>query len=46
MSTLVGESMIVIHVYHSCPTLFMVFQTWIDLVILDILDFVVILGMT
>ncbi|WMV45753.1 hypothetical protein MTR67_039138 [Solanum verrucosum] len=45
-STPVGESVIVTHVCRACPILFMGFQTWADLVVLDVTDFDIILGMT
>ena len=44
--TPIGESVIVTHVYHACPNLFMGLQTWGDLMILDMDDFDIILGMT
>lgn len=44
--TLVGESVVVTYVYRLCFVMFVGVQTLIDLVILDMLDFNVILGMT
>ena len=44
--TTVGELVIITHVYRVCPILLMRFQTWDDLVILDMDDFDIILGMT
>ena len=46
VSTLVGESFIVIRAYRSCPILFMVYQTWVDLLSLAMIDIDIILGMT
>lgn len=45
VSTLIGEFVAVNHVYCPYPILFMSFQSWVDLVIFDMLDFNVILGM-
>lgn len=42
----VGVSVLLTHVYTTCPVIFKVFQTWDDLVILDRNDFDSILGMT
>lgn len=38
--------MLVSQVYRSCIVIFLVFQSCVDLVILDIFDFYIILGMT
>lgn len=38
--------MVVSRVYHSCFTLFMGFQIWVDLILLDMMDFDIIQGMT
>ncbi|WMV24966.1 hypothetical protein MTR67_018351 [Solanum verrucosum] len=46
VSTPVGKFVIVTHVYRACPILLMGFQTWVNLVILDMTDFYIILGMT
>ena len=46
VSTPVGESVIVEKVYRSCPVTFMESNTYVHLVILEIFDFDVILGMT
>ncbi|XP_069151829.1 uncharacterized protein [Solanum lycopersicum] len=46
VSTLVGESVIVEKVYRSCPVSFMESTTHVDLVILEMVEFDVILGMT
>lgn len=35
VSTLVGDSVVVTHVYHFCLILFVWFQTWVGLIILD-----------
>ena len=44
--TLVGESVIVEKVYRSCLLTFVGSNTYVDLVILEMVDFDVILGMT
>lgn len=44
VSTPVGESVIVTHVYHAFYVMSMGFQTWIDLDVLDMNDFDIILG--
>lgn len=46
MSILVRDIVFVTYVYHACFVLFMDFHTWINLIILDILDFEIILEMT
>lgn len=46
ISSPIGESVIVTHVYRVCPILFMEFQTQGDFVILDMDNFYIILGMT
>ena len=46
VSTPVGESVIVEKMYRSCPVIFMENNTHVDLVILEMVDFDVILGMT
>ena len=46
VSTLVGESVIVEKVYRSCLVTFVGSNTYVDLVILEMIDFDVILGMT
>lgn len=43
---MVGDSVVVTHVYYTCSLLFMGFQPWVDLIILDMLDFYIILCMT
>lgn len=44
VSTPIGEFVIVIHVYRACSVLFMGFKTWASLVIMDMTNFYVILG--
>ena len=46
VSTPVGESVIVEKVYRSCLVTFVGSNTHVDLIILDMVDFDVILGMT
>ncbi|WMV46853.1 hypothetical protein MTR67_040238 [Solanum verrucosum] len=46
VSTPIGDFVVVTQVYHACSVLIVDFQTWADLVILDMTDFVVILGIT
>ena len=46
VSTPVGESVIVEKVYRSCPMTFTESNTHVDMVILEMVDFDVILGMT
>jgi len=46
VSTLVGESVIVEKVYRSCLVTFVGSKTYVDLIILEMVDFDVILGMT
>ena len=46
VSTLVGESVIVERIYRSCLVTFVESNTYVDLVILEMVDFDVILGMT
>ena len=46
VSTLVGESVIVEKVYRSCLVTFVGSNIYVDLVILEMVDFDVILGMT
>ncbi|XP_059306316.1 uncharacterized protein LOC132057727 [Lycium ferocissimum] len=46
VSTPVGDSVIVDRVYRSCLVTFMGYDTWVDLMILDMVDFDIILGMS
>ena len=46
VSTTVGESVIVEKVYRSCLVTFVGSNTYVDLIILEMVDFDVILGMT
>ena len=46
VSTPVGESVIVEKVYRSCLVTFVGSNTYVDLIILEMVDFDVILGMT
>ncbi|XP_070042513.1 uncharacterized protein [Nicotiana tomentosiformis] len=45
VSTLVGDSMIVDQIYRSCVVIFCGYETRADLLLLDMIDFEVILGM-
>lgn len=44
ISTRVGEPLIVDRVYHSCFMTLSGYETWVDIIILDIINFHVILG--
>ena len=46
MSAPVGDSVIVDRVYRPCLVTFMGYDTWVDLMILDMVDFDIILGMS
>ena len=46
VSTLVGDSIVVDRVYHSCVVVIRGLETRVDLLLLDIVDFDVILGWT
>ncbi|PHT72694.1 hypothetical protein T459_23479 [Capsicum annuum] len=46
VSTLISDSVIVDRIYRSCSVMFMGYQTWVDFVILDIVDFDIILVMS
>ena len=46
VSTLMGESVIVEKVYRSCLVTFVGRNTYVDLIILEMVDFDVIVGMT
>lgn len=46
MSTLVSDSIEVAHVHHPHSVLFIGFKSLVDLIIVDILDIDIILGMT
>ncbi|XP_070020749.1 uncharacterized protein [Nicotiana sylvestris] len=45
VSTLVGDSMVVDRIYRSCMVTFYGFKTSVDLLLLDMIDFEIILGM-
>ncbi|MCF8701934.1 hypothetical protein L3054_11165, partial [Corynebacterium sp. MC-10] len=45
VSTLVGEPLVVDRVYRSCLVSLSGYDTWVDMIILDMVDFDVILGM-
>lgn len=46
VSTLVRDSVVVTYVYHTCSFFFIGLHNWVDLIILHILDFYIIMGMT
>lgn len=46
VSTLIGDLVIVNQVYHACSICSRGYYTWVDLVILDMVDFDIILGIS
>lgn len=46
VSTLVADSITITQIYHDFTVIFMGFQTWVDLEILDMLVFDIRIGMT